>query len=62
MNKVKELREALNLSVNDFSIKSGLSRQAIYNIESGRVGTNNIRLGIAKKISLALNRRIEEIF
>lgn len=49
-----------NYSQTDLSIKAGVSRTTISNIENGKI--DNIQLGTLKKIAAALNSTVEELF
>lgn len=58
-NRVRELREAKNLSQAEFGEKIGVSRQTVYAIEVGKYDPS---LPLAFLIAKAFARRIEDIF
>ncbi len=58
-NRVRELREAGNLSQAEFGEKIGVSRQTVYAIETGKYDPS---LPLAFQIAKAFHRRIEDIF
>ena len=57
-NKVKELRQALNLTQLDLSEFVGVTRITILNIENGSVP--NVKLAI--KIARFFNKQVEDVF
>jgi len=57
-NKVKELRQALNLTQLDLSEFVGVTRITILNIENGSVP----RLKLAIKIARFFNKNVEDVF
>lgn len=57
-NKVKELRQALNLTQLDLSECVGVTRITILNIENGSVP----RLKLAIKIARFFNKNVEDVF
>lgn len=60
VNRVKEIRELLNMSQDELSKKSGVSRTVISKLETGKpVRVTNITL---EKLSDALGRKVSEIF
>lgn len=59
---LKEVREAKGLSVHQLAKVANISAQQIYNIESGKINSGQIRYETLKKLALALDRNIEEIF
>lgn len=58
--KVKERREELRMSQKELAQKSGVSRQMISMIETGKA--ENVTLGTMKAIATALESTIEQIF
>lgn len=58
-NLVKNLRTELNLSQNDLAVKVGVTPKYIGFIENGE---RNPSLLVAKRISEALGKSIDEIF
>lgn len=59
-NKVKEIREELNMSQEELSEKSGVSRTTISGLENGIIDViTNITL---EKIASALGKKVPEVF
>lgn len=58
-NRVRELREAKNLSQAEFGEQIGVSRQTVYAIEVGKYDPS---LPLAFQIAKAFARRIEDVF
>ena len=58
-NKLQIVRKEQGMSITELSRRSGLSRNAIYDIESGR--TNPLGTTMYE-LSRALNKRVSEIF
>lgn len=58
-NKVKEVREDMGLSQEQLSMKSGISRSTISDIETGRHATS---LEAALRIARALKVPVERLF
>ncbi len=58
-NKIKELREAKELSQEDLARKVGVSRQTIHAIESNKYDP---MLPLAFKIARVFSKKIEEVF
>lgn len=58
-NKIKELREQLNLTQIDFGKMLDVSRQTVISLESGKY---NPSLPLAYKIAKVFNKTIEEVF
>lgn len=58
-NRVRELREAQQLSQAEFGQKIGVSRQTVYAIEVGKYDPS---LPLAFLIARAFRRRIEDVF
>lgn len=58
-NKIRELREQLNLTQIDFARELDVSRQTVISLENGKY---NPSLPLAYKISKVFNKTIEEIF
>ena len=58
-NKIKELREQLNLTQIDFGKILDVSRQTVISLENGKY---NPSLPLAYKIAKAFNKTIEEVF
>jgi transcriptional regulator with XRE-family HTH domain len=56
---VRRRREALGLSQEDFADKVGIHRTYVSSIELGKVG---ISIGIAEKLSLALEAPLSQLF
>lgn len=58
--KIKAIREAMNMTQDELSKKSGVSRSIISSLESGKttVTTTDTLL----KIANALNKKVSEIF
>lgn len=59
-NKVKEFREEANLSQEKLAEMSGVSRNTISSLETKE--NVNITYLVMKKISMALNKTVQEIF
>lgn len=57
-NKVKELRQSLNLTQSDLSECVGVTRLTILNIENGSVP----RVKLAIKIARFFNKNVEDVF
>lgn len=60
MNKIKELRNNLELSVYDISEKTGLTPSYINNLENGH--KTNPTKDTMEKIASALGQTVSEIF
>lgn len=58
-NKIKQLREQLNLTQIDFGKKLDVSRQTVISLENGKY---NPSLPLAYKIAKVFDKRIEEVF
>lgn len=58
-NRVKEFREVMGLTQDEFARECPMSRSYLSQIENGR---RNISVITMKKIASLLNRKIEEIF
>ncbi len=58
-NKVRDLRKELGLRQEDLANRLSVSRQTIISIENGRYSPS---LELALKISLILEKPVEEIF
>lgn len=58
-NRIKELREQLNLTQIDFGKILEVSRQTVISLESGKY---NPSLPLANKIAKVFNKTIEEVF
>lgn len=58
-NKLKEIIDETGVKVTFISEKSGVSRQTIYDIINKRTIPN---LFIARRICMALNKNMEEVF
>jgi putative transcriptional regulator len=58
-NRIKELREQLNLTQIDFGKILDVSRQTVISLENGKY---NPSLPLAYKIAKAFNKTIEEVF
>jgi len=58
-NNMKEKRIARNMSMKDLSFETGISERYLYFIERG---DKNPSLKTAKRISNALNVRVDDIF
>ena len=56
---IKELRQKYNLTQEDLALKVGVRRETIVFIEKG---SYNPSLKLAKKISLVLKEKIDDIF
>ena len=54
---IRLLRKQSGLSINDLAYKSGLSRSAIYHLESGK---RKPSLDTARKICIALDKSLKE--
>lgn len=61
-NLVKETRKKLGLSIREVAKMSGLSFQSVWNLEEKKVSDDKIRFSTVKKLSVALNKKIEELF
>ena len=59
VSRVKELREALNMSQKELSEQVDVSRQTIYHLEKG---TYNPRMDLSLKLRETLGKPVEEIF
>lgn len=59
-NKLKEIRQSLNMSQEELSIKSGVSRPTISMIETNSL--DNIESKTMLKLAVALNCDIGDIF
>jgi putative transcriptional regulator len=59
VSRVKELREALNMSQKELSERVNVSRQTIYHLEKG---TYNPRMDLSLKLRETLGKPVEEIF
>jgi putative transcriptional regulator len=59
VSRVKELREALNMSQKALAEKVNVSRQTIYHLEKG---TYNPRMDLSLKLGENLGKSVEEIF
>jgi putative transcriptional regulator len=59
VSRVKELREALNMSQKELSEQVNVSRQTIYHLEKG---TYNPRMDLSLKLRETLGKPVEEIF
>jgi len=58
-NRLRDLRNRLNLRQEDLAEKAGVSRQTIISIESGRY---NPSLELAYKLASVFGLTIEEVF
>lgn len=58
--QIKERREELGMTQEELSRKSGVSRQTISAIETGKYG--NILVGTLAAIALALDTTVDKIF
>lgn len=58
---IKQRREELNMSQEELSLKSGVSRSIISELESGK-RVENTTIETIVKISLALDTPIQKIF
>ena len=58
--KIKERREELRMSQEELAQKSGVSRQTISNIETGKY--ENVLVGTLASIALALDTTVDKIF
>jgi len=59
VSRVKELREALNMSQKELSEQVNVSRQTIYHLEKG---TYNPRMDLSLKLRETFGKPVEEIF
>lgn len=59
-NKLKEIREELEISQEELSKKSGVSRTIISELETGK--TNVITNVTLEKLANALDRKVTDIF
>lgn len=59
-NKLKEIREELEISQEELSKKSGVSRTTISELETGK--TNVITNVTLEKLANALDRKVTDIF
>lgn len=59
VSRVKEVREALNMSQKELADKAEVSRQTIYHLEKG---TYNPRTDLSLKLSIILEKPIGDIF
>lgn len=60
MNKIKECRKILNLSIYKLAEKTNLTPSYINNLENGH--KNNPTKDVMEKISVALGQTVSEIF
>lgn len=58
--KLKQVRESIGITQEELAEKAGLSRQTIFNLESGRVVTTSTKTML--KIARALNVSVTDIF
>lgn len=58
-NRLKELREELNLTQEELASKVGVSRQTIISLEKGRYSPS---LVLAFKLAMVFGLKIEEVF
>lgn len=58
--RLKEIRELKNMSVEELSEKSGVSRNWIWKIESGRA--ENVSVKILLALAGALDTRMDDLF
>ncbi len=59
-NILKEVREEENMSQEELSLKSGVSRTIISGLETGKIDViTNVTL---EKLARALNRKVTDIF
>lgn len=59
-NKVKEYREKENLTQEELSQKSGVSRNTISSLETGT--NTNVTYDVMQRLAKALNRKVTTIF
>ena len=59
-NKVKEYREKENLTQEELSQKSGVSRNTISSLETGT--NTNVTYDVMQRLAKALNRKVATIF
>ncbi len=58
-NRVRALREAMGITQAELAVRTGVSRQAINAIETGKYDPS---IGLAHALSKVFGRMIEEIF
>lgn len=58
--KLKQVRESIGITQYELAEKAGLSRQTIFNLESGCVVTTSTKTML--KIARALNESVTDIF
>lgn len=58
--KIKELREELKMTQEELAQKSGISRQTISSIETGKY--ENVLVGTLAAIASALDTTVDKIF
>ena len=58
--KIKELREAMRMTQEELAQKSGVSRQTISSIETGKY--ENVLVGTLAAIATALGTTVDKIF
>ena len=58
--KIKERREELHMTQEELAQKSGVSRQTISSIETGKY--ENVLVGTLAAIALALDTTVDKIF
>jgi len=58
--KIKERREALGMTQEELAQKSGISRQTISSIETGKY--ENVLVGTLASIATALGTTVDKIF
>ena len=57
---IRERREELNMTQEELSVKSGVSRQTISALECGK--TDNVLVGTLASIAKALNTTVDDFF
>lgn len=62
LNKIKFLRNKLNLTVRELSQKSGVAASYISTIENDEIGTSNPTKEVMIKIAGALKSTVPEVF
>ena len=58
--KIKELREAMRMTQEELAQKSGVSRQTISSIETGKA--DNVLVSTLAAIAVALDTTVDKIF
>ena len=60
--RVKEVREALNMTQEELERRSGVSRQTISAIENNKVKAGDVKVGTLMALASALETTIDALF